>query len=87
MLELLQGISDLPGVVVLAATNRVDSVDKAIIRAGRLEKHLEVRLPDIGTLSDILRFHLGSDLNHVVATRPIRPPVISPQSGQNGRSL
>ena len=86
MLELLQGISDLPGVVVLAATNRVDSVDKAIIRAGRLETHLEVRLPDIGTLSDILRFHLASDLDHVVATRPIRPPVIAPQSGQHGRS-
>ncbi len=85
MLELLQGISDLPGVVVLAATNRVNSVDRAIIRSGRLETHLEVRLPDIGTLSDILRFHLASDLDHVVATRPIRPPDASPQSGQHGR--
>ncbi|MRG57437.1 AAA family ATPase [Phyllobacterium sp. SYP-B3895] len=86
MLELLQGVSDLPGVVVLAATNRVEAVDKAIIRAGRLETHLEVRLPDIGTLSDILRFHLGSDLDHVVATRPIAPPEISSQTGQHGRS-
>jgi hypothetical protein len=86
MLELLQGIADLPGVVVLAATNRVDSVDKAIIRAGRLETHLEVRLPDIGTLSDILRFHLGSDLDHILETSPNRPSVITPQTGQHGRS-
>ncbi|WP_271898496.1 AAA family ATPase [Candidatus Phyllobacterium onerii] len=86
MLELLQGISDLPGVVVLAATNRVDSVDRAIIRSGRLEKHLAVKLPDIRTLSDILRFHLASDLDHVVATRPVPPPETSPRTGQHGRS-
>ena len=45
-------------VVVLAATNRVESLDKAIMRPGRLDKKIAVGLPDIAGRSKIFNVHL-----------------------------
>lgn len=42
----LDGIKELNGVMMLAATNRPESVDQALLRPGRLEKHLYVPTPD-----------------------------------------
>jgi SpoVK/Ycf46/Vps4 family AAA+-type ATPase len=44
----LDGVKDLNGVMVLAATNRPESVEQALLRPGRLEKHLYVQAPDEG---------------------------------------
>lgn len=46
LLDELDGIRELKGVMVLASTNRPDSVDPALLRANRLEKHIEIPFPD-----------------------------------------
>jgi len=53
----LDGIEELKGVVVLGATNRLDIVDPALLRAGRFDLMLKMPLPDRDTRLAILRIH------------------------------
>lgn len=53
----LDGIEELKGVVVLAATNRVDIIDPAILRAGRFDLILELPLPDKKARFEIFKIH------------------------------
>ena len=55
LLTELDGIEDLKGVVVLAATNRLDLLDPALLRPGRLEFHVELPMPDAAARRAILR--------------------------------
>jgi cell division protease FtsH len=48
------------GVIVIAATNRPQSLDPALLRAGRLGRKIEIALPDQKALQEILRFYLGN---------------------------
>ncbi len=57
LLTELDGIQMLSGVVVLAATNRIDMVDPALLRAGRFDKLLFVPLPDRPARLGILQIH------------------------------
>lgn len=50
------------GVVVLGATNLIDRIDDAIVRAGRLERHFEIGRPSEVDLIGVFRLHLGDDL-------------------------
>jgi ATPase family associated with various cellular activities (AAA) len=70
LLELLDGASKSTGVVVVAATNNPSVIDAALLRSGRLEKHIAIPMPDVAALSEILRHHLGNDLHGVIATAP-----------------
>lgn len=45
-LQQLDGVDSTPGVFVLGATNRMDKVDPAVTRGGRLGRHIEIPLPD-----------------------------------------
>jgi ATP-dependent Zn protease len=66
LLENLAGVEDRPGVVVIGATNHPDHIDAAVRRAGRLDRTIEIELPDADSLAQIIRFHLGADvLPHV----------------------
>lgn len=58
MLNELDGIEELKGVFVLAATNRPDIIDPALTRAGRLDTLLYVGPPDLQARRDILRKRL-----------------------------
>jgi transitional endoplasmic reticulum ATPase len=58
LLENLDGLRPLEGVVVLAATNTPDSVDAALMRPGRLDRLVEVPLPDAEARAQILRVHM-----------------------------
>jgi transitional endoplasmic reticulum ATPase len=67
LLTELDGIEELKGVVVLAATNRIDRLDPALLRPGRLEYHVEIPTPDAAARRAILavqtrRMPLGSDV-------------------------
>lgn len=53
----LDGIEELKGVIVLAATNRIDIVDPAILRAGRFDLILELPIPDQKARIEILKIH------------------------------
>ena len=58
LLTELDGIEDLKGVVVLAATNRIDRLDPALLRPGRLEFHVELPAPDAAARKAILQVHM-----------------------------
>jgi len=57
LLTELDGIEELRGVVVLAATNRLDIVDPALLRPGRFDLLIELPLPDEAARLEILRVH------------------------------
>ena len=53
----MDGIEDLKGVIVLAATNRLDLIDPALLRSGRFDLIFELPLPDSGTREKIFSIH------------------------------
>lgn len=57
MLVEMDGFSNEPGVIVLAATNRPDVLDPALLRPGRFDRQVTVALPDVQERLDILRIH------------------------------
>ncbi len=57
LLTELDGLADNPQLVVLAATNRRDVLDPALLRPGRLEEHLEIPNPDEAARREILTVH------------------------------
>jgi transitional endoplasmic reticulum ATPase len=64
----MDGIEELRGVVVLAATNRRDLIDPALLRPGRLDLLLEMPFPDKAARLEIFRIHtrekpLEDDIN------------------------
>ncbi|MCE2918927.1 MAG: ATP-binding protein, partial [Roseomonas sp.] len=61
-LEQLDGLDGREGVVVIGTTNYPERVDAALRRPGRLDREIRLGLPDLKALTEILRFHLGSDL-------------------------
>ena len=62
LLAELDGIEGREGVVVIAACNYPHLVDPALVRSGRLDRHIQVSLPDQLALVKILREHLGEEL-------------------------
>ncbi|MDP2726196.1 MAG: AAA family ATPase, partial [Dehalococcoidia bacterium] len=57
LLTELDGIEELKGVVVLAATNRPDILDPALLRPGRLDRQLELPAPEEAARLEIFRIH------------------------------
>ncbi|MBR4046756.1 MAG: ATP-dependent zinc metalloprotease FtsH [Alistipes sp.] len=58
LLTEMDGFQINAGVIVLAATNRVDILDKALMRAGRFDRQIEVGLPDVKERKEIFDVHL-----------------------------
>jgi cell division protease FtsH len=58
LLTEMDGFQTNTGVIVLAATNRVDILDKALMRAGRFDRQIEVGLPDVKERQAIFEVHL-----------------------------
>jgi AAA+ superfamily predicted ATPase len=59
LLENMDGLQELQGVVVVAATNRPEAVDPALLRPGRFDRLVEVPLPDREARGAIFRVHMG----------------------------
>ena len=64
----MDGFGVNEGIIVLAATNRVDILDPAILRPGRFDRKISVNRPDVGGREDILKVHaknkpLGEDVD------------------------
>lgn len=71
----MDGFTANAGIIVMAATNRVDILDPAILRPGRFDRKISVNRPDVGGRYDILKVHaknrpLGDDvdLNQIAQT-------------------
>lgn len=58
LLTEMSGFNDNSGIVVVAATNRLDILDNALLRPGRFDRHIEVTLPDVCAREKILELHL-----------------------------
>ena len=59
LLTEMDGFQTNTGVIVLAATNRVDILDKALMRAGRFDRQIEIGLPDVKEREAIFEVHLS----------------------------
>jgi len=58
LLTEMDGFGSNSGVIILAATNRADILDKALLRAGRFDRQINVDLPDINERHEIFNVHL-----------------------------
>ncbi|BCZ45967.1 ATP-dependent zinc metalloprotease FtsH [Clostridium gelidum] len=58
LLTEMSGFGQEEGIVVIAATNRLDMLDDALLRPGRFDRHIEVSLPDVNAREKILSLHL-----------------------------
>lgn len=59
LLTEMSGFGDDSGTVVIAATNRIDTLDSALLRPGRFDRQIEIMLPDRNARKDILRLYLS----------------------------
>ncbi|MFW9930659.1 MAG: AAA family ATPase, partial [Candidatus Thorarchaeota archaeon] len=58
LLTEMDGLEGLKGVILLAATNRPELLDAALLRSGRFGKHIEIPMPDIEARKEIFKIHL-----------------------------
>ncbi len=68
LLTEMDGFGSNAGVIILAATNRADILDKALLRAGRFDRQIHVELPDLNERKEIFKVHmkplkLGRDID------------------------
>jgi cell division protease FtsH len=59
LLTEMSGFADDSGIVVVAATNRIDTLDSALLRPGRFDRQIEIMLPDRNARKDILNLYLS----------------------------
>lgn len=84
LLTELDGMEDRRGVFVLAATNRPDSLDPALLRPGRLEKVITIPLPDQAVRQDILSIHTRS---RTLSSKIDLPALAEQTNGWSGADL
>jgi len=58
LLTEMSGFGEEEGIVVIAATNRLDMLDSALLRPGRFDRHIQVSLPDVNAREKIISLHL-----------------------------
>jgi cell division protease FtsH len=68
LLTEMSGFHDNQGIIVIGATNRLDTLDEALLRPGRFDRHIEIGLPDVNARQHILSLHakkkpLADDIN------------------------
>ena len=69
MLTLIDGAVEMPGVIVVGATNLVERIDPALKRPGRLTNVITIPRPDVRAIAGILALHVGADLNRAEIDR------------------
>ncbi len=57
LLTEMSGFKENEGIIVVAATNRIDILDEALLRPGRFDRQVEVSLPDVNGRYEILKLH------------------------------
>lgn len=82
LLECLDGIDGREGVVVVGACNFPSKIDAAVLRSGRLEKHISFPKPDARARTEILQFHLPS-----LAADPALPAIAARLPEKTGADL
>ena len=75
----MDGFDSNTGVITVAATNRIDILDEALVRAGRFDRKIEVGLPDFKGRVDVLKVHARN--------KPLAPDVDLEQVGRRTPGL
>ena len=57
LLTEMSGFKDEQGIVVIAATNRIDTLDEALLRPGRFDRHIEIGYPDVSAREAIIKLY------------------------------
>lgn len=75
LLTEMSGFSSTDGIVVIAATNRLDTLDEALLRPGRFDRQVEISLPDMKAREQIIRHHaankpIGEDVDLAKLSKP-----------------
>lgn len=58
LLTELSGFKEEEGIIVIAATNRLDTLDEALLRPGRFDRHIEIGYPDVNAREEIIKLYL-----------------------------
>lgn len=59
LLTEMSGFTENQGVIVIGATNRLDTLDEALLRPGRFDRHIEIGLPDVNARKHILSLYIS----------------------------
>lgn len=71
LLSKLDGVDQLNNILLIGMTNRMDMIDEALLRAGRLEVHMEISLPDEHGRAQILKIHTTKMRDNNVLDRDV----------------
>ena len=71
LLTEMSGFGEKEGIVVIAATNRLDTLDSALLRPGRFDRHIEVSLPDLPAREKIISLHLDNKPHNEINIKDI----------------
>lgn len=71
LLSKLDGVDQLNNILLIGMTNRMDMIDDALLRPGRLEVHMEISLPDEGGRAQILKIHTAKMRDNNVMDRDV----------------
>ena len=83
LLAELDGFDALEGVKIIAATNRPDILDDALLRPGRFDRIVTIPLPDVEGRKDILALHMS----HMSTSRINLNPIVGKTEGYSGAEL
>ncbi len=77
LLTEMDGIEELRGVFIVAATNRLDMIDPALLRSGRFDAFIEIPVPDQQSLYEILKVHTkGKPLSRNIKLRELSKEIM-----------
>jgi len=65
LLTEMDGFEDSSGVMVIGATNNIDSIDRALLRSGRFDRRVEISLPDMSDRQKVLALYLANKKHSV----------------------
>jgi vesicle-fusing ATPase len=71
LLSKMDGVDQLNNILIIGMTNRLDMIDEALTRPGRLEVHMEISLPDEHGRLQILTIHTSKMRNNGVMDRDV----------------
>lgn len=87
LLSLMDGLDSDPNVIVVGTTNRLDTIDPAMLRPGRFDIHLEIKAPDDEAREKILRVYTEKQINKGLMEHYDIEEMVSRTKGKTGADI